>query len=164
MNPWIAKTVILVGTVVMIVIRAPHGRRSRSVKVARSHKTPRETLLLVLAWVGFFVPLIWVVSPAFSFAEYPLRSGPLVAGLMSRDRPVALLSVARRSRHELVGHSGATSGASTYYTGRVSRHPPSDVLGANPLFRRSSPGDPELGGGVLERDRVDGPPCTAPGR
>ena len=81
MNPWIAKTVILVGTVVMIVIRAPHGRRSRSVKVARSHKTPLETLLLVLAWVGFFVPLIWVVSPAFSFAEYPLRSGPLVAGL-----------------------------------------------------------------------------------
>lgn len=81
MNPWIAKTVILVGTVVMIVIRAPHGRRSRSVKVARSHKTPLETLLLVLAWVGFFVPLIWVVSPAFSFAEYPLRSGPLVVGL-----------------------------------------------------------------------------------
>jgi protein-S-isoprenylcysteine O-methyltransferase Ste14 len=35
---------------------------------------------LVLAWVGFFVPLIWVVSPAFSFADYPLRTGPLVAG------------------------------------------------------------------------------------
>jgi protein-S-isoprenylcysteine O-methyltransferase Ste14 len=81
MNPWIAKTVILVATVVMIVIRAPHGRRSRSVKVARSHKSHLETLLVVLAWVGFFVPLIWVVSPAFSFSEYPLRSGPLVAGL-----------------------------------------------------------------------------------
>jgi protein-S-isoprenylcysteine O-methyltransferase Ste14 len=36
---------------------------------------------LVLAWVGFFVPLIWVVSPAFSFAEYPLRTGPLVGGV-----------------------------------------------------------------------------------
>jgi len=81
MNLWIARTLILVGTVVIIVIRAPHGRRSRRVKVARSHKTPLETLLLVLAWVGFFVPLIWVVSPAFSFAEYRLRSRPLVAGV-----------------------------------------------------------------------------------
>jgi protein-S-isoprenylcysteine O-methyltransferase Ste14 len=78
---WIAKAVILVGMVVMVAIRAPHGRRSRSIEVARSHKTPLETLLLVLAWMGFLVPLIWVVSPAFSFAEYPLRSGPLVAGL-----------------------------------------------------------------------------------
>jgi protein-S-isoprenylcysteine O-methyltransferase Ste14 len=81
MNPWIAKAVLLVGTVVMIMIRAPHGRRSLRVKVALSYKTPLETLLLVLAGIGFFVPLIWVVSPAFSFAEYPLRPGPLVAGL-----------------------------------------------------------------------------------
>ena len=82
MNPWIAKAVVLVGALVMIAIRAPHGQRSRSVKVARSHKTPRETGLLVLAWVGFFVPLIWVASPAFSFAEYPLHTGPLVAGVI----------------------------------------------------------------------------------
>jgi hypothetical protein len=129
----------------MVVIRAPHGRRSRSVKVAASHKTPLETALLVLARVGFVVPTkdsrivrnhragwrvresrcwanvlrwiagggaevslcsatrdglaidrssrswgarrpteqkrIWVVSPAFSFAEYPLRNGPLVGGV-----------------------------------------------------------------------------------
>jgi protein-S-isoprenylcysteine O-methyltransferase Ste14 len=82
MNPWIAKAVVLVGTLVMLAIRAPHGQRSRSVKVAKSHKTPLETGLLVLAWVGFFVPLIWVASPAFSFAEYPLHPGPLVAGVM----------------------------------------------------------------------------------
>jgi protein-S-isoprenylcysteine O-methyltransferase Ste14 len=82
MNPWIAKAVVLAATVVMLAIRAPHGRRSRSVKVAKSHKTPRETGLLVLAWVAFFVPLIWIASPAFSFAEYPLRSGPLILGVM----------------------------------------------------------------------------------
>ena len=79
MNPWIAKAVVLAGTMVMIAIRAPHGRRSRSVKVATSHKTPLETGLLVLAWVGFLVPLIWIASPAFSFAEYTLRTGPFVA-------------------------------------------------------------------------------------
>ncbi len=82
MNPWIVKALVLAGIVVMIAIRAPHGRRSRIVKVATSHKTPLETGLLILAWVGFFVPLIWVASRAFSFAEYPLRAGPLVAGVM----------------------------------------------------------------------------------
>jgi len=66
---------------VMVVIRAPHGRRSRKVKVARSCKSRREIILLTLAWIGFFVPLVWVASPAFSFAEYPLRLGPLIAGV-----------------------------------------------------------------------------------
>ena len=73
---------VLAAALVMVAIRAPHGRRSRSVKVAKSHKTSLETGLLVLAWVGFFVPLIWVASPAFSFAEYPLRTGPFVAGVI----------------------------------------------------------------------------------
>ena len=82
MNPWVAKAVVVVATVVMMAIRASHGHRSRSVKVAKSYKTPRETGLLVLAWVGFFVPLVWVASPAFWFAEYPLRASPLVAGVM----------------------------------------------------------------------------------
>ena len=82
MNPWIAKALVLAATVVMMAIRAPHGHRSRSIKVAKSYKTPLEISLLVLAWVGFFVPLIWVASPAFWFAEYPLRAGPLVAGGM----------------------------------------------------------------------------------
>src|SRR2546422_11698050 len=82
MNPWIAKAIVLAATVVMMAIRGPHGHRSRSVKVAKSHKTPLETRLLVLAWAGFFVPLIWVASPAFWFAEYALGTGLLVAGVM----------------------------------------------------------------------------------
>jgi protein-S-isoprenylcysteine O-methyltransferase Ste14 len=82
MNPWIAKAIVLAATLVMMAIRAPHGQRSRTVRVAKSYKTPLETCLLVLAWVGFFVPLIWVASPAFRFAEYPLRAGPLVAGVL----------------------------------------------------------------------------------
>ncbi len=82
MNPWIAKAIVISATAVMVAIRAPHGHRSRSIKVAESLKTPLETLLLVLAWMGFFVPLIWVASPAFWFAEYRLRTGPLVAGVM----------------------------------------------------------------------------------
>ena len=80
MNPWIAKAVILAATIAMVAIRAPHGKRSRAVKTVRSRKGPREVVLLLLAWIGFLTPLIWVVSPAFSFAEYSLRLLPLVAG------------------------------------------------------------------------------------
>jgi protein-S-isoprenylcysteine O-methyltransferase Ste14 len=81
MNPWIAKAVILAAGIVMVAIRAPHGARSYRLKVARSGKGRREVVLLTLAWIGFFAPLIWAVSPALSFAEYPLRRGPFLAGV-----------------------------------------------------------------------------------
>ncbi len=82
MNPWFAKAVILAANVVVIAIRAPHGHRSRSIKVVTSRKGTLETVLLSFNWIGFFLPLIWIVSPAFSFAEYPPRAGPLVAGIV----------------------------------------------------------------------------------
>ena len=82
MNPWIAKSVILAASVVMVAVRAPHGQRSRGVKVVKNRKGKQEVILLTLAWLGFFVPLIWVVSPVFSFAEYPLRVGPLIVGVV----------------------------------------------------------------------------------
>jgi protein-S-isoprenylcysteine O-methyltransferase Ste14 len=79
-NAWAAKVIVLVGTLVLMGIRAPYGQRSRRVKVAKSYKTLRESGLLVVAWIGFFIPLIWIASPAFSFAEYPLHAVPLFAG------------------------------------------------------------------------------------
>lgn len=82
MNPWIAKAVILAATLTMIVIRAPHGQRSRRVTVVSSHRSPLESVLMALSGIGFFVPLIWVASPAFSFAEYPLHAAPLAAGVL----------------------------------------------------------------------------------
>ncbi|MGH7176419.1 MAG: protein-S-isoprenylcysteine O-methyltransferase [Tepidisphaeraceae bacterium] len=81
MNPWIAKAVMLAASVVMVAIRAPHGNRSRGVKVLKSGKGTLEIWLLTLAWIAFFIPLIWVASPAFWFADYPLRAGPLIAGI-----------------------------------------------------------------------------------
>jgi len=81
-NPWIAKAVILAASIAMVAIRAPHGQRSRGTKVVKDRKGRQEVVLLTLAMVGYFVPLIWVASPAFSFAEYPLRLGPLVTGIV----------------------------------------------------------------------------------
>ena len=80
MEPWIAKAIVIAASVAMIVIRAPHGQRSHKVKVVKHGKGTQETILLTLAWIGFFIPLIWVVSPLFSFADYPLHPAPLVAG------------------------------------------------------------------------------------
>ncbi len=80
MNPWYAKVVVLVATILLIVIRAPHGQRSRSVAIARSAVGPMEIALLVLAWVGFFVPIVWITSAVFAFAEVELRLAPLLVG------------------------------------------------------------------------------------
>jgi protein-S-isoprenylcysteine O-methyltransferase Ste14 len=81
-NPWFAKAVVLAASIVMVVIRAPHGQRSRGVKVVKSQKGTLEVVLLTFAWLGFFIPLIWVFSPLFRFADYKLRPLPLIAGTL----------------------------------------------------------------------------------
>ena len=81
MNPWFAKAIILLSSIVMVIIRAPHGQRSRKIKVVKSRKGPLEIALLTLAWLGFFPSLIWVATPALAFADYPLRSVPFIAGI-----------------------------------------------------------------------------------
>lgn len=80
MNPWIAKVVVLAASAVMIATRAPHGQRSRRAKVAKDRKSTREVVLLSLSMLAFVMPLIWVASPVFAFADYPLRPVPLVTG------------------------------------------------------------------------------------
>ena len=82
MNPWLAKGVVLAASIAMVVIRAPHGQRSRGVPVAKSRKGPVEVVLLTLAMVSFFVPLIWIATPLLAFADFPLRPAPLVAGTL----------------------------------------------------------------------------------
>src|SRR5262245_58323139 len=80
MNLWFAKAVILLASLVMVLIRAPHGKRSRSAPIVKIHKGPMEIALLTIAWIAFFLPLIWIVTPVFAFADYPLHPIPFVAG------------------------------------------------------------------------------------
>jgi protein-S-isoprenylcysteine O-methyltransferase Ste14 len=82
MNPWLAKSVVLLGTIVMVVIRAPHGQRSRTVEVVKSRKGALETALLTLAWIGFFLPFVWITTRALDFADYELRPLPLAGGTL----------------------------------------------------------------------------------
>ena len=62
MNPWFAKAVILIAIISMMLIRAPHGRRSRTVKVARSRKGALDVALLGVAWVALLMPVLWVAT------------------------------------------------------------------------------------------------------
>ena len=82
MSPWFGKAIILASSIVMVVIRAPHGQRSRGVKVLRSRRGPLEIALLTLAWLAFFVPLVWVAAPVFAFADYSLHPVPLLVGVV----------------------------------------------------------------------------------
>jgi protein-S-isoprenylcysteine O-methyltransferase Ste14 len=82
MSPWYAKAILLAASVAMVLIRAPHGQRSRKVKVAKSWRGSLEVALLALAWISFFVPLVWVFSPVLAFADYPLHPAPLAAGVV----------------------------------------------------------------------------------
>jgi protein-S-isoprenylcysteine O-methyltransferase Ste14 len=80
MNPWIAKATILLASVVMIAIRAPHGQRSRTVKIRRNLRGRLETVLLAFAILSFFLPLAWVATPWLAFADYPLHLFLFAAG------------------------------------------------------------------------------------
>jgi protein-S-isoprenylcysteine O-methyltransferase Ste14 len=80
MNPWFPKAVILIAMIAIIVIRAPHGRRSRTVKVVKSGKGRLEVFLLMLAWIAFLVPILWISTSWFAFADYPLSLLRLLAG------------------------------------------------------------------------------------
>jgi protein-S-isoprenylcysteine O-methyltransferase Ste14 len=82
MNPWFAKAVVLLASIVMVAIRAPHGQRSRTIPVVRHRKGPLETILLTIAWAAFFLPLIWIVTPLFAFADYPLHVSLLLTGAL----------------------------------------------------------------------------------
>ncbi len=82
MNPWLAKAIVLAANLVMVIIRAPHGQRSRSIPVVKSAKGRLEVVLLSIAWIGFVVPLVWVATPVFAFADYPLEPVPLAAGAL----------------------------------------------------------------------------------
>ena len=82
MNQWYATTAVLLANIALVAVRAPHGQRSRGIAVVKSRKGRREIVLLTLAWIAFFLPLLWVFSPVFAFADYHLRTIPYAAGII----------------------------------------------------------------------------------
>ncbi len=80
MNPWFAKAIIFIAFIATVLIRAPHGKRSRTVRIAKSRKGSLEVFVLTIAWFAFFLPIFWIATPWLAFADFPLYPFPLVAG------------------------------------------------------------------------------------
>lgn len=117
MNPWYAKAIVILASIVLVVIRAPHGQRSRTVPVVKSRKGPLEIVLLTIAWIAFFFPLIWIATPVLSFADFPLHPFPLLAGVFCLASGLWLfhrshadlgtnwsLTLEVREKHQLITH------------------------------------------------------------
>jgi len=81
-NLWVAKVIILLASIAMVAIRAPHGKRSHGIPVVRSRKGKLEIVLLTIAWLAFFLPLIWIATPVLASADYTLRPVPLLTGVV----------------------------------------------------------------------------------
>ena len=83
MHLWIPKATLILGIVAVVAIRAPYGRRSSQVKVIKSKRGKLEIILLSVMWLGSVIlPVLWVSTPLFSFADYPLHPTQYAAGVV----------------------------------------------------------------------------------
>jgi protein-S-isoprenylcysteine O-methyltransferase Ste14 len=83
MNPWFGKLAVLFCLLAYVVIRAPHGRRSRTVRVAEDCKGTREIVLLIGALLGTtLLPVVWVATGFPARADFPLHPAPYALGLL----------------------------------------------------------------------------------
>jgi protein-S-isoprenylcysteine O-methyltransferase Ste14 len=99
LNPWFGKAAILGIIAAIVVIRAPFGRQSRKIPIVANRRDARETFVLGLAWLGSMIlPLLWVFSPLFAAAEYPLNPAIFAAGVLVAASGLWLF---RRSHIEL---------------------------------------------------------------
>ncbi len=80
MNPWFAKTAILLGTTAIIAVRVHYRLKSRNADVVENQMGGLEVALMALVSIGFVVPLLWVASSVFAIADYTLRLVPFIAG------------------------------------------------------------------------------------
>ena len=83
MHLWIPKATLILGIVAVVAIRAPYGRRSSQVKVIKSKRGRIDILLLSLMWLGSVIlPVLWVSTPLFSFADYQLHAAQYAVGVV----------------------------------------------------------------------------------
>lgn len=82
LNPWYGRIAVLVSLLAFILIRWPHGKRNLTVQVTDNRKDRLEVVLLIGAALGTtFLPMLWLTTSLFAFAEYPLQAVPFAAGI-----------------------------------------------------------------------------------
>ncbi len=74
MTPTLAAIVWAIGLVARVVIRIPHQRRARKIKVANNAKTLADRLALGTASVGLsLIPIVYVATGFPAFADYAFQ-------------------------------------------------------------------------------------------
>jgi protein-S-isoprenylcysteine O-methyltransferase Ste14 len=83
MNPLFGKLAVVACLFGIVAIRAPHGRRSRTLRVAEDRKGVLEIVLLIGVTLGSMVlPIVWVATGFPAQADYPLHPVPYTLGLL----------------------------------------------------------------------------------
>jgi protein-S-isoprenylcysteine O-methyltransferase Ste14 len=99
MTPFIAELIWAFGCVAYYIIRYPHQRRSRKTPVANRRDRMREQTLMAISYSGLFViPLIYVLTDLFKFADYAFHPIQAWAGTLVLAAGMALL---RRTHRDL---------------------------------------------------------------
>lgn len=107
MDPLLAKIIFVFGYVIAnFVIRAPYIKAHQRLPIRSNRKTRLDTsLFLAVSVGGFLLPLLYVFTPLFSFADYSI---PLAIGVMG----VVVLMVANwvfwKSHKDLGGNWSPT--------------------------------------------------------
>jgi protein-S-isoprenylcysteine O-methyltransferase Ste14 len=71
----VAKTVFIVGTILYIAIRAAFVRGYAKMRIVKTERAGTEKALLIAVSIGtVLVPVIYIATPVFSFADYPSSS------------------------------------------------------------------------------------------
>ena len=119
-----------------------------------------ETVLLTLAWLSFFIPLVWVASPRLRVRGLSAAAGPARGGHgLLRARALDLPPLAPRSRNELVDHPRSSARTTRSSRRHLPEDPAPDVPLAPDLLAR-----PGARGAQLDRGPVLCRGDGAPGR
>ena len=78
------KIIFLVGFVSCSIIRTPHQRKNKQNTIVDDRKTAQENTLLFLVFLGMFVlPMLYVLTPWFNFANYSLPVWANILGVLT---------------------------------------------------------------------------------
>ncbi len=113
MTPTLAAIVWAMGLVAWVVIRIPHQRRARKIKVANNAKTLADRLALGAASVGLsLIPIVYVATGFPALADYAFQPWLAWIGLIVE---IAFLWLFYASHRQLgkTGPSRLKSAAST---------------------------------------------------
>jgi protein-S-isoprenylcysteine O-methyltransferase Ste14 len=107
--------VLLAGIVGMIAVRAPHVRRSTTIRVVKNANNGLDGVFVVLVSLALVMPVLWMATSLLGFADYAPAPVALVAGALCIATGLWLLhrshvdlgtnwsnTLELRERHELV--------------------------------------------------------------